>query len=287
VCSAALPHVLSSQANEYHMSKIAKALEKAKLEHEHTPAEMLRAPLFHDNHAQRTAAHEPIVYTKTKVIPSVHRDLERFRILTALDDPKLIDTYSLLRTKIMSKTKDQGKTTLMITSATPNEGKTTTAINLSLSFARHAQQTALLVDMDLRSPDISTYLGLERHAGLTDYLVKDTPLDSLLIHPEGMQDIVVLPAGQSNQGSTDLLGTPKMQSLVRELKTRYTDRYVIFDCPSLVDNPDALIFSSYVDAIILVVEADRAPKEKIQKAIEMLGDKEIVGLVMNKAAYTH
>ena len=267
------------------MSKIAKALEKAKLEH--APEKVLHASPFAEKSPQKTDEHEPIVYTKTRVIPSVHHNLEQFRVLTALDDPKIIDNYSLLRTQIMSRTKKQGKTTLMITSATPDEGKTTTAINLSLSLARHAQQTALLVDMDLRSPDISTYLGLEHHAGLTDYLVENTPLDSLLIHPEGLQDIVVLPAGQSNQGSTDLLGTPKMQSLVRELKTRYADRYVIFDCPSLVDNPDALIFSSYVDAIILVVEADRAPKEKIQKAMEMLGDKEIAGLVMNKAAYTH
>lgn len=267
------------------MSKIAKALEKAKLDH--APGKVLHASPFTERSPQNIEEHEPIVYTQTKVIPSVHNHLEQFRILTALDDPKIIDNYNLLRTQVMSRTKKQGKTTLMITSATPNEGKTTTAINLSLSFARHAQQTALLVDMDLRSPDISTYLGLEHHAGLTDYLVKNIPLDSLLIHPDGMEDIVVLPAGQSHQGSTELLGTPKMQSLVRELKTRYADRYVVFDCPSLVDNPDALIFSSYVDAIILVVEADRAPKEKIKKAIAMLGDKEIAGLVMNKAAYTH
>jgi Mrp family chromosome partitioning ATPase len=59
---------------------------------------------------------------------------------------------------------------------------------------------------------------------------------------------------------------------------------VIFDCPSLVDNPDALIFSSYVDAIIMVVEEGRAPKNKIKKAMEMLSGKELVGLVMNKAS---
>jgi Mrp family chromosome partitioning ATPase len=75
-----------------------------------------------------------------------------------------------------------------------------------------------------------------------------------------------------------------MGALVRELKTRYTDRYVIFDCPSLENNPDALLFSAYVDAIILVVEEGNASKDKIKKALEMLNGKEIVGLVMNKAS---
>ena len=266
------------------MSKIAKALEKARLEH--SPGEILHTSSF-TTQQNTIKKHKPIVYTHTRVVPCEQCNLEGFRIITSIDDPVIIDYYSLLRTQIMSRTKNLGKNTLMITSATPNEGKTTTAINLSVSVAKHAQQTALLVDMDLRSPDITTYLGLEDHAGLTDYLVNDVPLETILIHPEGMEDIVVLPAGQCSSGSTELLGTPKMQALVHELKQKYDDRYVIFDCPSLVDNPDALIFSSYVDAIILVVESDRAPKEKIQKSMELLNGKNVIGVVMNKAAYIH
>lgn len=262
------------------MSKIAKALEKAKKQqtfHEIQPS----SPFV--PHA-KPSAKGPIVYTHTKVSSLSSRDLERFRVMTAIQDTEVIDYYGLLRTQVISRTKKRGLNTLMVTSATPREGKTTTAINLALSIARHAQQTSLLVDLDLRNPDISTYLGLEEQTGLTNYLIDDLSLDTVLVHPEGMKDIVVLPAGQCSKESTELLSAPKMQSLVQELKTRYADRYVIFDCPSLVDNPDALIFSSYVDAIILVVEEGKSPREKISKAMEMLGGKEIVGLVMNKAS---
>ncbi|WP_462325161.1 polysaccharide biosynthesis tyrosine autokinase [Desulfoplanes sp.] len=263
------------------MSKIAKALEKAKKDQ--FSGEVLHPAPFTQGTAPPTRS-EPIVYTRTKVHSPSPKDLERFRVMTALRDTEVIDHYGLLRTQLISRTKGRGKNAIMVTSATPKEGKTTTAINLALSIARHAQQTSLLVDMDLRNPDISTYLGLTQHGGLTDYLIEDVSLDSILIHPEGMDDIVVLPTGKSSTESTELLSAPKMQSLVKELKNRYRDRYVIFDCPSLVDNPDALIFSSYVDAVILVVEAGRSPKEKIKKAMDLLNGKELVGLVMNKAS---
>jgi exopolysaccharide/PEP-CTERM locus tyrosine autokinase len=262
------------------MSKIAKALEKAKSSQSSRETE--QSSFFAQK--ERLAPSEPIVYTHTRVSSICPRDLEKFRVMTAIKDSEITDYYGLLRTQVMARTKKKGLNTLMITSATPREGKTTTAINLAISIAKHAQQTSLLVDLDLRKPDISTYLGLKEQFGLTDYLIDDHPLNTILVHPEDMKDIVVLPTGRCTTESTELLSTPKMQSLVRELKTRYPDRYVIFDCPSLVDNPDALIFSSYVDAIILVVEEGRSPKNKIKKAMEMLSGKELVGLVMNKAS---
>jgi exopolysaccharide/PEP-CTERM locus tyrosine autokinase len=262
------------------MSKIAKALEKA--HHNQTSSEFLNASAYKDK--APSPRQKPIVYTHTQIHSLPARDLEKFRVMTAIEDPEVTDYYGLLRTQVMSRTKEKHQNTLMVTSAIPREGKTTTAINLALSIARHALQTSLLVDLDLRNPDISTYLGLDQKQGLTDYLIHDIPLDSILVHPQGMENIVVLPAGKRSRESTELLSSPKMGALVRELKTRYTDRYVIFDCPSLENNPDALLFSAYVDAIILVVEEGNASKDKIKKALEMLNGKEIVGLVMNKAS---
>ncbi|GAU08918.1 polysaccharide biosynthesis tyrosine autokinase [Desulfoplanes formicivorans] len=262
------------------MSKIAKALEKA--HQNQTSSEFLNASAYQDK--APSIQQKPIVYTKTRIHSLSSRDLEKFRIMTAIEDPDITDYYSLLRTQVMSRTRGRNQNALMVTSSIPREGKTTTAINLALSIARHAVQTSLLVDMDLRNPDISTYLGLDQRHGLTDYLINDISLDTLLVHPEGMENIVVLPAGKRSRESTELLSAPKMNSLVHELKTRYTDRYVIFDCPSLVNNPDALLFSSYVDAIILVVEEGNASKDKIKKALEMLNGKDVVGLVMNKAS---
>ena len=254
-----------------------KAVERAKKKrhagqnhaHGQRPLEVLPRP-----------AEQAPVYTKTKVI-SLDRDhLESQRLMTFLDDPEAMDCYSLLRTQLLQRTRDKGHNTIMITSVVEGEGKTITAINLAVSIAREVKQTLLLVDTDLRNPKIHHYMGCDGEKGLCDYLLGDVPLEELLFNP-GLAKMVVLPAGKRSSGSTEILGSPKMEKLVEEMKTRYPERYVIFDCPPLLTVPDALVFSSYVDGVILVVEAGKTPRDQIQKAIELLDGRNIIGLVMN------
>jgi exopolysaccharide/PEP-CTERM locus tyrosine autokinase len=259
------------------MSKIAKALEKAKKK---------RAP--DKDQAQRqvptiapSSEKKPPVYTQTREISLDTCHLEKHRVLTLVDDPRAVDCYNLVRTQILMRTRDQGLNTIMVTSAIEGEGKTLTAVNLAVSIARDVQQTVLLVDTDLRNPRVHTLLGCRERQGLSDYLIRDIPIRELLINP-GTAKMVVLPAGNRISGSTDILGSPKMERLVQELKNRYKDRYVIFDSPPLLTVPDSLVFSSYVDGIVLVVEAGRTSKEQIRNAVELLDGKNILGLIMNK-----
>ena len=219
-------------------------------------------------------------YTQTKVISLDSSYLEKHRLMMLLNDPKAMDCYNLLCTRLLQKTRDKGHNSIMVTSALENEGKTITSINLAVSIAREVKQTVLLVDTDLRNPTIHHYLGCDGQKGLRDYLLADEPLAKLLINP-GLAKMVILAAGKRLSGSTEILGSPKMEKLVEEMKRRYPERYVIFDCPPLLTSPDALIFSSYVDGIILVVEAGRTPRDQISKAIELLDGKNIIGLVMN------
>ena len=258
------------------MSKIEKAVEIARknrhaIQQEsqnQVPPEMLR--LSEQNPA----------YTQTKVISLDSSHLEKHRLMMLLNDPKAMDCYNLLCTRLLQKTRDKGHNSIMVTSALEDEGKTITSINLAVSIAREVKQTVLLVDTDLRNPTIHHYLGCDGQKGLRDYLLADEPLAKLLINP-GLAKMVILAAGKRLSGSTEILGSPKMEKLVEEMKRRYPERYVIFDCPPLLTSPDALIFSSYVDGIILVVEAGRTPRDQISKAIELLDGKNIIGLVMN------
>lgn len=259
------------------MSKIAKALERARLElHEDVPDAnaSLPAPDVEDEVA--------VDYTKTRVLPAKDDVLRRNRILSHVQDPMIQDHYSLLRTQILQKTRETGLNTIMITSVGRNEGKTTTALNLAVSMARDVGQTSLVVDLDLRDPDLGGYLGFESEKGISDFLLADVPVNELFINP-GVQKIVILPAGKALAATTELLGSPRMKQLVAELKHRYPDRYVFFDCPPFVNNPDSMVFSSYVDAIILVVEADKTPRALIKKAVSMLAPEKLLGLVYNKA----
>ena len=264
------------------MSKIAKAVERAKKSREAHRGEVedlrlrsevpLKEPSF---------VAQQVEYSKTRSVSVNKSHLERHRLLTLVNDPVAIDTYNALCTQLLMKTQAKGHNTVMVTSCTEGEGKTVTAINLAVSIARRLQHTVLLVDADLRRPGIERYLGLGVKKGLSDYLRKDEPISELCVNP-GLAKIVVLPAGGPIPNSTEILGSPKMEQLVQEMKARYPERYVIFDAPPLLSVPDSLVFSSYVDGIVLVVEAGRTPADQIRQSVELLNDRPLLGLVLNK-----
>ena len=264
------------------MSKIAKALERAK---------QSRQPYAQEVEDLRLRSEVPlkgpgsvaqqVEYSKTRSVSLNKGHLERHRLLTLLNDPVAIDTYNAFCSQLLMKTQAKGHNTIMVTSCTEGEGKTVTAINLAVSIARRLQHTVLLVDTDLRRPGIERYLGLRVKKGLSDYLRKDEPISELFVNPRPAK-MLVLPAGGPIPRSTEILGSPKMEKLVREMKTRYPERYVIFDCPPLLAAPDSLLFSTYVDGILLVVEASKTPRQQIQEAIKLLDGKPLLGLVMNK-----
>jgi non-specific protein-tyrosine kinase len=169
----------------------------------------------------------------------------------------------------------------MITSPLPGEGKTLTAVNLALTFARDFKKTALLVDCDLRKQQVQEFLGFRSSRGLVDYLLYDCPVSDLMIWP-GIEKLTVISGGRTMEESTELLGSPRMQALVTEMKTRYPDRYVFFDVPAVLDGADALAFAPLVDHILLTVRAGSTPQAEIRKAAALLPREKILGLVLNR-----
>jgi len=258
------------------MTKIEKAVEKAEeLRRKHvqgTPP---------DSKTEKRMEGKPKpVYSETAVISLDPDHLEKYRLMSLLEEPGAVDCYNQLRTQVLERTRGKGHNAIMVTSPGDGDGKTLTAIGLAASIAREAKQSVLLVDTDLRHPKIHRYLGFFSEMGLSDYLQHDATVPELLINP-GVPNMVILPAGKPISGSTDMLGSPKMESLVKEMKHRYPERYVIFDCPPLLTVSDALVFSSYVDGVLLVVQAGGTSKREIRKAMELLSEKNVIGLVMN------
>ncbi len=260
------------------MSKIEKALERAKKKRQ--AAEIQNQGPAHVKVFGLQDQEPGRAVTKVVSLDSGH--IQKHRLMALLDDDsKALDYYNLLRTQILHRTRHKGHNTIMVTSALEGEGKTTTAINLAASIAKEVNQTVLLVDMDLRNPNIHRYLGCNTEKGLSDYLQGNASLPELLINP-GLAKMVVLPAGKPLRASTEILGSPKMERLVEEMKHRYPERYVIFDCPPVLTVADALVFGSYVDGVILVVQAGRTTRGQVRKAVELLEGTNIVGLVMNR-----
>lgn len=220
-------------------------------------------------------------YERTKVEQACFHRMEERRLLGEGAPRELRDAFNVVRTRILQQTRSRGLNTIMVTSPGRGEGKTTVATNLAITIARDASQTALLVDANLRWPGISCGLGMESRPGLSDHFLRGLSVESLFVNP-GIDKLVVLPAGGSQEDSVDIISSPGMQALVAEMKSRYPDRYVIFDCPHLIGIPDALVFAEYVDGIVLVVDEGKTAQGDLKAALGMLEGRNLLGLVVNR-----
>lgn len=224
----------------------------------------------------------PIAYTRTRTIEVPRAAMKEKRIVSGFETGVFTDAFKILSTQVSQTLREHHWTTLGVTSPGDGEGKTLIAINLAISLAMEYHQTALLVDADLRQPSVRHYFGWEAGTGLSDYLVSDTPIEELLINP-GIGSFVVLPGGQPQLNSSEMLGWRKMTRLVEELKGRYASRIVVFDLPTLLTAADVLAFAPHIDAVLLVVEEGKTRREDIGRAAELLSGTHLIGTVLNKS----
>jgi non-specific protein-tyrosine kinase len=203
------------------------------------------------------------------------------RCFAHLDNVPEMEAYRVLRTQITQRTRGTGCNTIMVTSALPGEGKTITAINLAFTFAREFQHTVLLVDGDLRKQSIHKYLGYTGEKGLIDYLADSAPV-SELIKWSGIEKITLISGGRSCQESAEMLGSPRMKELVSEMKSRYHERYIIFDVPPILSGAEALTFYPLVDYVIVVVQAGKTSMDDIKKALQFIPKEKIIGFALNR-----
>ncbi len=256
------------------MSKIEKALEKAVVMRE----------------SMQYAAPNDI-----KAQPDAQGGTPVFEIGESIVDPALVDKhivcvtdpyspdaeqYRKLRARLIRDTAKDFRNIIMTASANRGEGKTVTSINLAASLAQEIDHTVLLVDADLRMPSIHKYLGIDPKQGLSDYLKGEAQLSDALIRT-GIGKLVLLPAGSPAENPAELLSSAKMRDLVREMKTRYKDRYIIFDSSPTLITADALSLSRYMDGIIFVIQADQTPQKDVIKALSLIKGVPILGAVLN------
>lgn len=265
------------------MERIREALERARREREGGSSSLLAGDKRSESRVDPGA---PITYTQTRTVHVPPRLLYQNRIVSALGAGPFTDAFKILRTRVLRAMRANNWNALAITSPGEHEGKTLTAINLAISIAMEVGQTVLLVDADLRHPSVHQYFGLTPDFGLSDYLLANEAIEDLLIHP-GIAGFVFMPGGRSLQNSSEMLSSPKMSELVRELKARYPARTIIFDLPPALSAADALAFAPHVDASLLVVEECKTQGDDLERAVEVLqGATNLLGVVLNKSRET-
>ena len=189
------------------------------------------------------------------------------------------EAYRVLRTNILFSRKNEGWNTVSVLSGGAGEGKSTTLFNLATIFAQNGQRV-LVVDSDLRRPTLHKILHVSNTVGLTDFLLKQRPLEEV-IQKTKVPTLDFMASGKLPSCSMSILGSAQMKETIQELKRRY--EFIFFDSPPLLGVSDASILASEMDMVLQVIQYRRYPQPMTLRAKQMIlkvgGN--LVGIVLN------
>ncbi|MHA6259946.1 CpsD/CapB family tyrosine-protein kinase [Sporosarcina sp. CAU 1771] len=188
------------------------------------------------------------------------------------------EQYRTIRTNINFSIPDKHIQTLLVTSSSIGEGKSTSAANIAIVFAQ-AGKKILLIDADMRKPTVHHTFQMTNIKGLSNVLTRQWGLEDVVKSTEEGIDIIT--CGQIPPNPAELLELKSMDILMSELKVKYD--FIIFDAPPILSVADAQILANKCDGTILVISAGKTEKEHLRKAIEVLQSSKanILGSILN------
>ncbi len=201
--------------------------------------------------------------------------------LVTLTDPRspVSEAYRTLRTNLSFYSLDNPIRTLVVTSAAPGEGKSTTVANLAVTMAQSGRRT-ILVDCDLRRPSLHTLFDVSDQPGLTNMVLDemDAPLQQT-----NVENLWLLASGAKPPNPADLLGTQKVDRVIEKLVAQAD--IVLFDAPPVMAVTDAAVLGAKVDGVLLVISAGKTRREHAERAKELLEKAKvrIVGATLTNA----
>lgn len=232
-----------------------------------------------DTEELETAARVPVLAT----VPPVSRWRRRKKsLLVTRVEPHSAasEAYKTLRTRLLLTSARAGARTILVTSAQPEEGKTTTTANLGVALAE-AGKRVILVSADLRKPRLHDFLGVANDVGLVNVLAGEIAVESALLKP-GLDNLRVLPSGPAPKKPVELLGSQEMKRVLRQL--REAADLVLIDTAPVLSVADAITLASTCDAVLLVASAEQSRTGAVEHARAELAHigASILGSVLNK-----
>lgn len=217
------------------------------------------------------------------IIPGVREKDPRKMAQLALTEPRstLAESFRTLRTTLRFKLREaNGSNTLFVTSSRANEGKTTASINLSSTYA-HSGNRVLLIDADLRNPSLHKIMGTPETNGLTSYLSGEIGIAELA-QTSNVQNLDIIPAGQTSHDPAELLSNRRMQDLLQVAAENYD--MVIIDGPPILGLADAMILASLATLTVIAVDSSNTRTTTITNALKRLRQSglSVTGLLLNK-----
>ncbi|MBI2305617.1 MAG: CpsD/CapB family tyrosine-protein kinase [Chloroflexi bacterium] len=206
----------------------------------------------------------------------------RDRLIT-FSNPRspVAEAYRQLRTNIQFSSLDRPLKTLLVTSTSPEEGKSTILANLATTMAQTGK-SVIVVDCDLRRPSLHQIFGVGNGTGLTSAMVS---MDIFPFQDTGIGNLRLLPSGPLPPNPSELLGSQRMEEIIQELSEQAD--YVLFDSPPIIAVTDAAVLATKVDGVLLVISAGTTRREMAQQAKGLLDkvNAHLIGVVLNNVKY--
>lgn len=190
------------------------------------------------------------------------------------------EEFRTLRTRLNHLQTLQPLHNVIITSPSPAEGKTFTAVNLALAQSQLTEHTVFLADLDLRRPTVHHLLQIERAPGISDYLLGRVPLSQAIRKIAGT-NLYFMPAGSPVKNPLELLNLRQAKALFEELPRVFN--WAIFDTPPLLFSADANLLATMADGTILVVRIGATTYDSVIRAMQSLCENNVLGIVANGA----
>jgi capsular exopolysaccharide synthesis family protein len=202
--------------------------------------------------------------------------------LITLEDRRspVAEAYRHLRTSLLFSSAGKPPQTILVTSAQPSEGKTTTAINTAITLAQ-SDVDVVIIDCDLRRPRLHSHFGLDNTQGLTNYLSGERNTENLVKPYKNLPRLKVITSGPIPPNPAELLSSNEMKNLLQFLKGNY--KHVIIDSPPAISFTDAAILATLVDGVVLVAMAGKSSIHLMRRFKQRLGNlgTRIYGVVLN------
>jgi polysaccharide biosynthesis transport protein len=214
--------------------------------------------------------------------PGQRQDFQKRR-LSVICDPQSppSEQYGILGLKIQQWMNQSNGRVLLVTSAAGGEGKSVTAVNLSLALSASLEGRVLLLDGDLRRPQVHKYLGLNPAKGFSDLLSRpDVDINSYI---SKFQDLYVIAGGAEPVNPIGLLASRRAAEILARLRNEF--QVIVLDSPPIVPIADSHILAGLADGVVIVVRARRTPRELFRRAIESLSASNVLGIVLNDVEY--
>jgi len=189
-----------------------------------------------------------------------------------------MEEFRTLRSRLYQTREKVALSKLLVTSALPKEGKSFTAANLAQVIVRQHGRRALLIDADLRNPQLHNLLGAEPGPGLSEYLRAENDEFSI-IQRGSMENLFLIPAGRNSSNPVELLSNGRMKHLLNRLEPMFD--WIIIDSPPAVPVSDAAILAKECDGVLLVVRSNSTPGDAARRARNEFAGHNIVGVVLN------